>query len=451
KLLKNVEGRMKELQASLKDIEQYAQIVSDYLKDKREKFDKLPDLIQKKEEFVKSNLDFANQLEEATRKFNLKRMELNKQKRAFDEELIEFNNGVNFFSNNFRETPVYNKYADIIERAEPKRTNYNIMDLCTQLLKNDSHFNEEYGAFQRYVNEFAGKFRIDNHFNFVIRNDATQGEYERFAQNLRSFINENKIEMSIAETATQIGLVTDSIATKVKELSGQKEKIQHIISLIAEDFKKAEFEESKLIEFIKIKIEESDNKVYKLLKRIEEFREEHGLVYNEGLFNTDFATGQKREISGRAVKLLEQLRSAIKEQEQEEIRLQDLFELKFNIKEGMNETGWTNKIDSIGSTGTDILVKAIIYITLLHVFIKESSHRSSKDFKVHCIIDEVGQISAHYLRELLKFAKNRNIMMINGLPNKSGLESHYKYTYQFRREEGGNVRVFPSIVTEVEA
>lgn len=451
KLLKNVEGRMKELQEALKDIEQYAQIVSDYLKDKREKFDKLPDLIQKKEEFVKSNLDLAAQLEDATRKFNLKRMELNKQKRAYDEELIEFNNGVNFFSNNFRETPVYNKYADIIERAEPKRTNYNIMDLCTQLLKNDSHFNEEYGAFQRYINEFAGKFRLDNHFNFVIRNDASQGEYERFAQNLRSFINENKIEMSIAETATQIGLVTDSIATKVKELSGQKDKIQHIIALIAEDFKKAEFEESKLIEFIKIKIEESDNKVYKLLKRIEEFREEHGLVYNEGLFNTDFATGQKREISGRAVKLLEQLRAAIKEQEQEEIRLQDLFELKFNIKEGMNETGWTHKIDSIGSTGTDILVKAIIYITLLHVFIKESSHRSSKDFKVHCIIDEVGQISAHYLRELLKFAKNRNIMMINGLPNKSGLESHYKYTYQFRREEGGNVRIFPSIVTEVEA
>lgn len=451
KQIKQIDNRIKEIQEAFKEIEQYSQLVSDYLKDKREIFDKLPDLIQKKEDFVKASNDLANQLEESTRKFNIKRMELNKQKRAFDEELIDFNNGINFFSNNFRESPVYTKFSDVIERAEPKRTNYNIMDLCTQMLKNDSHFNEEYGAFQRYVNEYAGKFRLENHFNFIIRNDATQSEYERFAQNLRTFINENKIELSIAETATQIGLVTDSIATKVKELSGQKEKIQHIIALIAEDFKKAEFEESKLIEFIKIKIEESDNKVYRLLKKIEEFREEHGLVYNEGLFNTDFAPGQKREISGRAVKLLEQLRQAIKEQEQEEIRLQDLFELKFNIKEGMNETGWTHKIDSIGSTGTDILVKAIIYITLLHVFIKESSHRSSKDFKVHCIIDEVGQISAHYLRELLKFAKNRNIMMINGLPNKSGLESHYRYTYQFRKEDNGNVRIFPSIVTEVEA
>ena len=451
KEIKKIDARIKELQEALKEIDQYSQIVSDYLKDKREIFDKLPDLIQKKEEYVKSANDLTAEIEEIARKFNIKRMELNKQKRAFEEELIEFNNGINYFTKNFRETPVFNKYADIIERAEPKKTNYSVMDLCTQLLKNDSHFNEEYTAFQRYVNEFAGKFRLENHFNFIIRNDATQGEYERFAQNLRSFINEAKIELSIAETATQIGLVTDSIATKVRELSGQKDKIQHIITLIAEDFKKAEFEESKLIEFIKIRLEDSDNKVYKLLKRIQEFREENGLVYNEGLFNTDFATHKNREISTRAVKLLDQLRTAIKEQEQEEIRLQDLFELKFNIKEGLNETGWTHKIDSIGSTGTDILVKAIIYITLLHVFIKESSHRGSTDFKVHCIIDEVGQISAHYLRELLRFAKNRNIMMINGLPNKSGLEAHYKFTYQFRREENNNVRIFPSIVTEVEA
>ena len=59
---------------------------------------------------------------------------------------------------------------------------------------------------------------------------------------------------------------------------------------IAEDFKKAEFEESKLIEFIKIRLEESDNKVYKLLKRIQEFREENGLAMssrNERLSPTE--------------------------------------------------------------------------------------------------------------------------------------------------------------------
>ncbi len=451
KQIKDIDKRMKDLQDGIREIDRHSQIVNDYLKDKRELFDKLPDFMQKKEEFVKQMNNLTNDLEESSRKYNLKRMQINKEKRAIEEELLEINNGIVHFGKNFRESPTYNKYAEIIERAEPKKTNSNVAEICAQLLMNDSHFNEEYGAFQRFTNEFSGKFRLENHFNFVMRHDATQAEYERFAQYLTNFVHENKIELSIAETATQISLVTDSIATKVKELSSQQHKIQHIITLIAEDFKSAEFQESKLIEFIKIKLEESDNKVYKLLKKIEEFKDEHGHFYGEGLFNTDFATGKNRDINQRAVKLLEQLRLAIKEQEQEEIRLQDLFELKFNIKEGVNETGWTHKIDSIGSTGTDILVKAIIYITLLHVFIKESSHRSSKDFKVHCIIDEVGQISAHYLKELLKFAKNRNIMMINGLPNKSGLESHYRYTYQFRREEDNSVRIFPSIVTEVEA
>jgi len=48
KEIKKIDARIKELQEALKEIDQYSQIVSDYLKDKREIFDKLPDLIQKK-------------------------------------------------------------------------------------------------------------------------------------------------------------------------------------------------------------------------------------------------------------------------------------------------------------------------------------------------------------------------------------------------------------------
>lgn len=450
--IKEIDKRIKELSANIKEIDKYSQLVNDYMKDKRETFDKLPELIRQKEDFVKQSNELNAYMEESSRKHNLKRLELQSEKRKAEEELIAFNKGINYYTTHFKTSTVYNKFSEIIESAESKKTNYVIEDLCITLLKNEGHFNEENGTFQRYITEFAGKFRLDNHFNFIIRYDAPQSDFERFANYLSNFLHEKKIDLSMAETATQISLVTDSIATKVKELSGQQSKIQHLIGLIAEDFKKAEFEESKLIEFIKIKIEDSDNKVYRLLKKIEEFKDEHGTFYGDGLFNPEFTGSSKSpEINTKAVRLLESLRAAIKDQDQEEIRLQDLFELKFNIKEGMNETGWTHKIDSIGSTGTDILVKAIIYITLLHVFIKESSHRSSREFKIHCIIDEVGQISAHYLKELLNFAKARNIQMINGLPNKSGLESHYKYTYQFRKEDSGNVRIFPSIVTEVEA
>jgi nitrogen fixation protein FixH len=450
--IKEIELRIKQYTQDLKEIDMLSGFINDYLKDKKDIFDKIPEYTDLKEGFEKKAKDLEESIKDDELKYEQRRVTLNKEKKQSDDEFVEISNGLRYFNNNFKDTPVFNKLSDIIEKAEPKKSNYPVSDLCTQLLKNESYFNAEFGDFQRHVNEFAGKFRLDNHFNFVIRNDATTNEFEKFAHNLTSFINEKRIDASIAETATQIGLVTDSIATKVKELGNQKEKIIKIIELISDDFKKAEFESSKLIEYIKVKIEESDNRVYKLLKKIEEFKEESGFMYGEGLFNTDFSsTSPNKEINNRAVKLLDSLRSAIKDENQTEIKLQDLFELKFKIKEGINETDWITRIDSIGSTGTDILVKAIIYITLLNVFIKESSHRASTSFKVHCIIDEVGQISAPYLKELLSFAKKRNINMINGLPNKSGLESHYRFTYQFRKEESGNIRIFPSIVTEVEA
>ncbi len=449
KKISEIQKQISSIQQQLQEINQYQNIISDYLKDKRDLFDNIPIYKQKKEEYITENKNILQQLEEETKKYKLTISEIQKQRKEIEDTLSQFNQGIFFFQNNLKETPVYKHYAPIIENAEPKPSNYNITDLCTQLLKNESYFNEEYTQFQRYINEFAGKFRLDNHFGFFIKHDASFNDYEKFAQNLRNFINENRIEVSITETSALATMIIDSVAIKIKELSGQKDKIQHIVSLLAEDFKKAEFEESKLIEYIKIRIEESDNKIYKLLKKIQEFRDEHGIFFNDGLFNTN-NEAPKKTLSLQIIRMLDQLRSAIQEQEQQEIKLQDLFELKFNIKEGLNETGWTHRIDSIGSTGTDILVKAIIYITLLHVFIKESSVKTNKKFKVHCIIDEVGQISAHYLKELLRFAKSRNIVMINGLPNKSGLESHYKYTYQFKKEEDSSVRVFPSIITEVE-
>lgn len=449
KKIQEIQKSISEIQDQLTEINQYQNLINDYLKDKRDLFDNIPIFKQKKEEYTIENKNIIQQIETEYKKYTTQRSQINKEKQELQDKLYQFNQGILFFQNNFKETPVYKHYASIIENSEPKPSNYDITELCTQLLKNESYFNEEYTHFQRYVNEFAGKFRMDNHFGFVMNHGASFSDYEKFAHNLRNFINEKRIDVSITETATLATMIVDSIAMKIKELSSQKEKIAHIVFLLADDFKKAEFEEAKLIEYIKIRMEESDNKIYKLLVKIREFKEEHGIQLNEGLFTTN-ANHPKKALSVQIIRMLEQLKNAIKEQEQQEIRIQDLFELKFNIKEGLNETGWTHKIDSIGSTGTDILVKAIIYITLLYVFIKESSVKSNKQFKVHCIIDEVGQISAHYLKELLRFAKSRNIVMINGLPNKSGLESHYKYTYQFKKEEDGNIRIFPSIVTEVE-
>ena len=110
KLLKQVEQQIEKLQIEMRALEQFDSLINDYLKDKRELFDALPELNEKKEQFVKYNSDLQEAIEEAKRKTNLEEMELNKQKRTYDEELIEFNNGINFYTSNFRESPVYHKF-----------------------------------------------------------------------------------------------------------------------------------------------------------------------------------------------------------------------------------------------------------------------------------------------------------------------------------------------------
>jgi len=61
------------------------------------------------------------------------------------------------------------------------------------------------------------------------------------------------------------------------------------------------------------------------------------------------------------------------------------------------------------------LVKAMLNIMLLNVF-KESVSKRFKDFKLHCMMDEIGKLHPTNVRGILKFANDRNIMLINGSP-----------------------------------
>ena len=45
--------------------------------------------------------------------------------------------------------------------------------------------------------------------------------------------------------------------------------------------------------------------------------------------------------------------------------------------ENNNDTGWVEKLSNVGSEGTDVLVKSMIYITLLTVF-QENAYRDQE-------------------------------------------------------------------------
>jgi hypothetical protein len=438
-----------DVNTALIELDKFSELLNDYRKDKRELFDLADDFRKEKEKLEdrlkQSDKEFAGERQT----FEKKKLQGEQEVRSLNEVYKKYMDGLEHFERHFKDRALFDRLRHIIEPAPMEHSEAGIVGLCSQLLANDTEYHNQFEKLRNNISEFTGRFRPDNHLSFKINAQAGEGEYERFAAYLQDFYNENKIQTSIAEVAKSHGMLIDAIASKMKALIEHKGRIDKMIHKMETDFSKASFEGSKLIEYIKLKSEDSENKVLRKLQRVSDFRDQNPFLYGEiNLFNQ--SNKAKAEIDKKSVELLNDLQRTISEEKYEEIRVQDLFELRFRIKEGKNDTGWIEKIDKVGSTGTDMLVKAVIYITLLNVFIKESTEKTARNFSVHCIIDEVGQISAPYLKELINFAEERNICLINGLPNESKLETHYNYTYKFRKDQHGYVKVIPLLTMSIE-
>ena len=127
------------------------------------------------------------------------------------------------------------------------------------------------------------------------------------------------------------------------------------------------------------------------------------------------------------------------EQKRESITLSDTFKLEFKVKENDNDTDWQERITNVGSSGTDVLVKAMVNIMLINVF-KRKISRKFGDFKLHCMMDEIGKLHPNNVEGILKFANVRNIYLINSSPTTYNAQA-YKYTYSLSKDERNNTVV----------
>ncbi len=178
-------------------------------------------------------------------------------------------------------------------------------------------------------------------------------------------------------------------------------------------------------------VTDSKNAAVTLLKKIKEFNDDNALSL--GAANL-FSVNEDREKNNeKAVELLRQLVKEMKQAKNSEIKLTDSFELSFRIEENGNDTGWVEKLTNVGSEGTDVLVKAMINIMLLNVY-KEGASRKFKDFKLHCMMDEIGKLHPTNVKGILNFANDRNIMLINGSPTES-TPLNYKHIFKISKDE----------------
>ena len=275
---------------------------------------------------------------------------------------------------------------------------------------------------QEAVNKFVGNFQEKNLFSFKTK-FISRNDYFEFADNLKEFIENDKIVEYKKRVEERFAHIIQRIGKETNELISREGEISQVVNEINKDFEVRNFVGA--IKKMELRTEKSSSTIFQLLVEIKNFNTEN--TFELGSPNLFSTVGQENK-NEKAISYLRQLSKEMVNSGLKQVLLSDSFELQFKIVENDNDTGWVEKLTNVGSEGTDTLVKAMINIMLLNVFKERSTRKSKIDFSLHCMMDEIGKLHPNNVKGILKFANDRNILLINSSPT-SYNASDYKYTY----------------------
>ncbi|MEI6949704.1 ATP-binding protein [Paraflavisolibacter sp. H34] len=429
--INKVKSELEALGNMLQRIEDNEELVIRYKKDREEYIGRLEEFREEQRQNTGQQEALKVGYETARKGLGARRREAEQRKAALTTEQKNYVEGLKYFEQQFSvKSHLSGVFREKIDAAPEAFVESSIMDLCFRLEGLQQEYMAKWQLLRESINKLAGTLRAENHFSFKVHN-TNEFDYRSFAAHLRSFVAEDRLKTSISELGQEHWQILDAIGTKVADLMRQVDRVKRTIVNIDTELEKSNFSEGRLIQYIKIRFREGKSPALRQLQTIADLKNEN--EFGIGTLNLFQPTArQNNELHKKSVDALSKLFKILEEEGKDRIQLQDTFELQFNIREKKNETGWVERLPKVGSDGTDIMVKSIIYITLLNLFIKESTHKTAGHFRVHCIIDEVGKIATSYMKELLQFTGGRNILLVNGLPNESKLEMHYNATYKLR-------------------
>lgn len=319
--------------------------------------------------------------------------------------------------------------AEAVETVKP------LADILEELRDDIATQQQKFEDFKQSVIRFKGNFSPQNTFHFRTEFNV-DADYTEFAAELNEFLSNNKIEQYRVRTSRQYASIIMRIAKDVSDLVQHKADVEKTILDINRDFRENNF--AGVIKEIELRAVETNDRLMQQLMNIKRFDDEHGYDIGElNLFTNEDTLNRTNQQAVNLLMTFVEMMDA--EQKREQITLADTFKLEFKVKENDNDTNWVEKLSNVGSDGTDILVKAMVNIMLINVF-KRKISRKFGDFKLHCMMDEIGKLHPNNVEGILKFANVRNIFLINSSPTTYNAQA-YKYTYSLSKDEKSNTVV----------
>ena len=422
-----IDRKLLKIDNELNYIEENNRIVVEYRKDKKELFDKLPDLLNRKNlltnklQEIKENFSInRNKLKEELSNINAKINRIERERSQLEKNLEKFDK--------FKKSEIYEYIEDYLKyKTDYEEDLENIAEIIDKI--KDTYFKKDRRVkdLEKDISRFTGEFAEDNIFKFqtIFPEDE---DYLNFADELIDFMKEQKIDVYKKRVNERFADIIKTIGKELTTILSHKTEIRKVISKINKDFMKKNFVGA--VKKIELKMDDSNNEIFSILYEIKEFNDQNMYSYGEP---TIFADQDREEQNQKAIGLLKQLVKKLHSNKYDQISLSDSFDLMFRIEENQNDTGWVEKISNVGSDGTDVLVKAMVNIMLLNVF-KDSAARKDGAFKLHCVMDEIGKLHPENVRGILRFANERNISLINGSPTEHNAMD-YRHIYKIQKDE----------------
>lgn len=419
-LLEQYRKALDELKALLRRIEDERPMVIRYHDAEQNLFAKEPE-IKKSVKVIEQRLSTMRlRYEDKRTRIRKKCKEMEERQNILLKELTHRREGLNLYHQMVEnEHLVPDTY---LSDDKKMKTRQDCQQLLSQLRGTVNQKRESIDKLKDIVVSFNRNFKPQNAFHFNTM-PVTDNDYLQIAVDLQDFMDNNKIEEFRRRTSEHYKDILGRISTEIGSLMKRRSNVDGVILDINRDFVEKNF--AGVIKSIELRANESSDKLMQLLMSIHGYAVENALSIGElNLFSSD----NRDEVNRKVVDYLKSLSHQLQnEPNRPSVSLGDAFRLQFRVKENDNDTNWVERINNVGSDGTDILVKAMVNIMLINVF-KKKAARKSGDFIVHCMMDEIGRLHPNNIKGILQFANSRNIYLINSSPT-SYNPYDYRYTY----------------------
>lgn len=427
KRIEELHSECESLSAEKQFVEKYIGLVADYERDKKDffdneriwklEYDRLQEEKKKLEEQKKASFSDLNQ----------QRQSLEKSLDASFQRYNGYKADIEQF-NQFVQTTIWERFYSKEDGELPTAdSSVQIIQYIRSLYQDFSSEKERLAGEARSL---SGKFSENNVFHFSTHINTDQDVYE-FAENIVQFIQNNTLDTFSEEISKLYMRIVIGLSHEINQWKTYRADIERLVSELNENFAAKRF--AGVIKEIRLRVEDTDNKLVSLLYRINDYAKDNAAeLEGTNLFSQNTRRSQKVVL--QVIQHLQDFDRILHEEHgYKSLSIADTFDIQFKVQENQNDTNWTSRLRNVGSDGTDILVKSIIYIMLVSIF-KLRAAKNAEETWLHCMIDETGRLHTSNIAGLIKFANDRKIYIVNGSPSSTEPEQ-YRHTYVAVKDE----------------